>query len=323
VIAEHERLHLKYVAVHRGVPSDVLAEANRSIDAFEKGEPCPEPMEGEGVCAAHYPVIGSSHLTNEETDRRIQSVLQMATYLNSPIPNPPPGGIPETEYCQPSARSLMAVLDEFNKQDAIRAKAPVRRMWNIPGSNPASGESLKTLKAVMQEKFGMFDESGSIPQKDRARRHMKDQVQKLARAVKEHEVVLVVGERGCGKHEMCMEAIKSLGLKPFSFEMSVMTPEELNGIPRSLDQKVKFPDGALDKLDDGTGVVINGLEMVDPSQLQVVTAAIARYTRTKGKKRTAFIVLPPNSQVPNRKALAEKLPLIFGSSRELCTIIIK
>ena len=30
-IAAHERNHLKYVALHQGVPSAVLAEANRSI----------------------------------------------------------------------------------------------------------------------------------------------------------------------------------------------------------------------------------------------------------------------------------------------------
>ena len=124
--AEHERLHLRYVAVTRGVPSELLAEANRAIDAFERGEPCPDPMEGEGLCVAHYPVIGSSRLTDEETDRRIQSLLQTAKYLKSD--------------------------QNYLKEDPTRPRPNIGgwriaedTILNVPGSNPATGESLIAL----------------------------------------------------------------------------------------------------------------------------------------------------------------------------------
>jgi hypothetical protein len=167
MIAEHERLHLKYVAARRGVPAEVLAEATRSIDAFERGEPCPEPFEGEGLCAAHYPVVGSSHLTNEETDRRIQSVLQSYEYLkNAPLPVP---GSPEDPvvYTEPTPRSYIRAMlmlrdpsgsipDDLLKTCLEQLKSGAKDVpliedyaLNIPGSNPATGESLVALNEVM------------------------------------------------------------------------------------------------------------------------------------------------------------------------------
>jgi hypothetical protein len=128
-------------------------------------------------------------------------------------------------------------------------------------------------------------------------------IAQLIAATSDGFAVVVVGEPGSGKEQLCKEAIERMGLKARVCYMDCIDPSDLLGLPvlNPLTRKiVDHTPGVLDKLPEDVGMIFSGLEYVHSSNVVLFVAPLLNYLLFSGKKRVAFITVPPNNEAVQR-----------------------
>ncbi len=112
--------------------------------------------------------------------------------------------------------------------------------------------------------------------------------------------VVVIGQHGCGKMEMCHQAVKQMGLEPYTIQADMMDMSDLHGLPLPPKDGECNPGrtpGLFDKLPDGVGLIIDNLDKMNSDLVPTFALHVIEYVRRgilKGEKKVVFIVAHPD-----------------------------
>jgi hypothetical protein len=127
--------------------------------------------------------------------------------------------------------------------------------------------------------------------------------------------VVVVGDYGCGKVEMCRQAIKKMSGEPHIVQLDMLDDMDISGLP-ILEKPGERTQTILDRIPGDAGLVLDGLHSVAPIMLPMVAMALTKLVRASDKRRPAvFITIPPNTAGRDVEwRLREVCALITGES---------
>jgi hypothetical protein len=116
--------------------------------------------------------------------------------------------------------------------------------------------------------------------------------------------VVVIGAPGTGKADMCSEAIKRMGLKPYTIHVDLLDMLDIHGLPIPPKAGECNPGGRtpgiFEKLDNDIGLIVRGLERTRFDIIPALSYNITHFVRhgiIKGKKKVVFIIVHPDYDI--------------------------
>lgn len=111
--------------------------------------------------------------------------------------------------------------------------------------------------------------------------------------------VIVEGKPGSGKVRLCIEATKRMGLTPSYIPLDSCDEIDFTGRDTPFSGGVVHERGVFDQLPADAGVVLDGLQYVNPYLMPQIALAVIAYVRFPTKKRATFIMVPPDNEAVN------------------------